>query len=446
MRRVLSSGPLRNGMNGMRQKSAVWLPGHAASAVSGIRGFADEVLESEEEKIKRNQELITSELGRFKRKAKNMPMYVIDEDYGPPHENRLGSLPIVYSKASMLHEVTQEDVSKWYLSRKEDTERLPESLRHCTNEVYRACLSDYLMIRQPTYDVLQALKEIQAGAEDNASGKSVAFHGPRGTGKSISLNLLAQYALQNNWLVIGTRGEDFAGDKLGFIYPSKAKPNIYSQDRYAREWCRKMLKEQGDKLRKIKLKRSYSYTWKSPLTGPESKGRSCDQMGVTVHDLFTQALIDTSTAANIVYDFVEELKIMEPSEGKVLVLMDNINVWDQGTKFRSNKATRRCLRGWELSMVDAFRYFMRKGPVNGMSAWAITCAGYATLTQCNAHIRHAHFEVRSGIYSDDELMSAISHYKASKILTSEVDAFLVARMKGLTGSVPKDLHFDAVLL
>lgn len=84
--------------------------------------------------------------------------------------------------------------------------------------------------------------------------------------------------------------------------------------------------------------------------------------------------------------------------------------------------------------------------MTGISLWAICCGGHATLKMSKWHIAHADFELCTEVYSDDEIMSAVAHFKCSKILTSEVDPFLLARMKGLTGGVPADLLYDAVLI
>lgn len=385
--------------------------------------------------------------GRQKRAMDDLPTAILPEDYGPPHDVRVQKLPQVYMEQCKLADVQEEDVGKWYLCREQDIGRLPLCLSIAHKMLFEATLSEHMMIRQPTFDLIQVLNEIKAeDTQDSANGKSVGVHGPRGTGKSLTLNLVAQYALQNDWLLIACRGEDLVRDLLGFISPSEQKPGIFEQNRYAREWCRYMLESQGNKLKRIKLKNKYDYTWKSPETGTDALGLECEEEGVTLHDLATQATINVETAASVVYDIVKELELVEPEEMKVMVVMDNVNVWDQNSRFRFPDSPHKSIPARQLSMVDAFSRFMLPKPLgSGLSVWAITAGGHATLTQSQGHLAATDFAIGTSIYDDDEFVSSLSHCKTSKLIQSDVDPFFIARVKGLTGNVPRDVLFDACL-
>lgn len=379
--------------------------------------------------------------GRRKREVDFLPSTILPEDYGPPHDTRVNRLPQVYTRCASLKDFTQDDVGKWYLSQTKDTQQMPLCLSLATKFLFEACLSEHIMVRQSAFDVMQALNQVGQGAE----GRSIGVHGPRGCGKSTTLHLLAQYGFQNDYLVIANRGEDFVRDLLGFITPSSSREGIFMQDRYAREWCKALLESQADKLRRIKLKNKYDYPWKSPPDGPEALGLSCEQRGQTLHDLCTQAALDTDKAGEIVYEVVAELQLATVDECKVLVILDNINVWDMPSQFRRPECAYKNVHSRELSMVDALGHFQRVGPSSGMSVFAITAGGYATLNQSQKHLAEADYTVQVGAFSDDELVACMAHCKASNLITSDVDPFFIARVKGLTGNVPRDVLFDATL-
>lgn len=64
----------------------------------------------------------------------------------------------------------------------------------------------YLCMRQHMYDLIQVLKEIDKGQGETASGASIGVHGPRGSGKTTLVNVLAMYAQKNDWLLLPTTG------------------------------------------------------------------------------------------------------------------------------------------------------------------------------------------------------------------------------------------------
>jgi len=402
--------------------------------------------------------------GRAKRACDNLPTYYLEEDFGPSHSERVKALPQVYSRATLLEELTEDDLGKWYECREQDLDQLPLCTQIANKDLFEATLTKHVMIRDESLSIIQGLEESekelvarQEGGEEGASttadsvtkdlafGKSAAVHGPRGSGKSMALSLVHQYALQRDYLVIACRGEDFLRDLFGFITPSTTREGIYNQDRYAKEWCKAMLATHATKLRAIKLKRSYEYTWKSPVNGPEATGDSCENEGTTLHDLFTMSTLQTDLAAGIVYDIVEELVLTKPDEPRVMVLMDNVNLWDMDSKFRRPDCAYKKIPARKLSMIDAFSKFQTTGPGSGMSVFAITCGKHATLTMSRKHLAEANFAVGTSVYSDDEFVNCVSHFKTSSLISSDVDPFYLARMKGLTGNVPRDVMFDAAL-
>jgi len=161
-----------------------------------------------------------------------------------------------------------------------------------------------------------------------------------------------------------------------------------------------------------------------------------------LYGLCEQAMYNVEIAADIFYDFVQEIKLA--TEIKTLVLIDNVNVWDHMSEFRDPVNPFKRIPARKLSMIDAFQTFQKTGPSHGLSVFAM--ASHATLNFGQKHMQEATYTVDQLVYTNDELKTVYLHYKASKMLKSDVNPFLMARVKGLTGCVPRDAFFDAALI
>jgi len=363
----------------------------------------------------------------------------------PVNYERVEQFPHVYSASSHLAQQTEADVGKWYEVSKEDMEKIPQVIKKSLADPLEMGGS-YLMLRQGDSDLLRALNEINSDdAEESAAGATVGVYGPRGSGKTVTMNVLSMYAVQNDWLLLSTTADEFPTDHHGFIVPSTTKEGIFEQRRYSSAYLKNLMKTQGYNLKKIQLKRSYDYEWRDP----EKVDTTVTEVDVAaypaptnLYDLCKQGTIQEEIAALVFYDLVEEVKLA--TEVKTMVVIDNINLWDQPSKFRRPENGFKHIYPRELSMVDAFGSFLKSGPSNGLTAFAM--CSHATQNFGRKHLSEATYTIKQTIYSDAELKSAITHYKVSRLIFAEVDAFLLARIKGLTGNVGRDVFFDAALI
>lgn len=390
-----------------------------------------------------------SEGGTSRKKTEGVLKYQrAADDLVPPFEELTSQFPKVYSSTHILRHLTQEDVGK-FICIEGDVKHIPHSLRTTLEDPFLMAGS-YLLLRQPMFDLLQAATEIATDAPVNAKGSAIGVHGQRGGGKTALLNMLAVFALQNfqDWLFLGTRGEEFMVDLHGGIKPSTRKPGVFNQGRNSREYLRNLMATEGDKLKSVKLKRQYDYPWINVAlinSGATIVGEQAREGAVAPTDLYglcEQAVYDVELAADIFYDFIQEIKLA--TEIKTMVLIDNLNVWDQMSEFRDPANPYKKIAARNLSMINAFQTFQSSGPVNGLSVFAMT--SHATLNFGRKHLQEATYAVEQKVYTNDELKTAYIHYKASRMLKSDLSPFLMARVKCLTGGVPRDAFFDAALI
>lgn len=373
--------------------------------------------------------------------------YMDPNDEVPPYGTLVQNHPDVYSLTYILKHLVDEDIGK-FICLESDVKKIPQKLQITLANPFEMT-GEYLMLRQTMFDLIQVLKEINSDAAVSAKGSTVGIHGQRGGGKTALLNMLAVFAIQNDWLLLTTRGEDFVTDMAGAVSPSTTRPGVFLQGRNSRAFLTDFIAKEAAKLRKVKLKRDYTgRVWvnveliKSGVTLVGNQAREGAKQPETVFELCEQGIYDLGMAAEIFRDVMEEIRLA--TEIKTLVLIDNLNVWDQQSQFRDPENPFKTIPARGLSMVDAFQTFQKHGPANGLAVFALT--SHATFNQSRKHLAEATYAMEQKVYTNDELKTAYLHFKATKMLKSEVSPYLLARVKGLTGGVPRDVFFDGALI
>lgn len=377
---------------------------------------------------------------------------------GPSVEQRLVEYPDLYYQPNELIITTEADVGKWFSCDEVLLTQYPLKNKWINKSVQELfdMSGKYLMMRQPAFDLITAFKDIMSNKKAEANGAVIGVYGPRGSGKSCTLHTLTQAALQhpNKWLVIGLNAREVVADHHGFLYPSPSRDGVHMQGRWCKNFFQNLLDTQGELLKQISLKRTYSYDWilrgeTGHLIGMGEDARAqMDSVattsvdGKTVHDLVTYGAGDSALAAECMYDFVEECILA--NEVHILVSMDGINIWDEKSEFRDPANPFLKLDPRQLSAVNALSKFMRVGPQSGMSVFCTTSA--ATMNMSKTHMAAASYALEIPIYSNKEISQCVWHYKISKFLFAEVDVFLLARVKGMTGGVPRDIFNDCSVI
>jgi hypothetical protein len=182
----------------------------------------------------------------------------------PSAAKRLQQYPTLYAQSSQLVALKDEDQGRWFEITDEALAKVPMVLKETLLEPLEMG-GQYLMLRNASYDVLSALQEIQRGDAESAAGSSVGVYGPRGGGKTVLMNKLALFAVQQEWLLLGSIGEEFPKDMHGWITPSTEKPGVFEQRRNSVAYFKDLMEKQGYLLKSIMLKQKYGYKWIDPL-------------------------------------------------------------------------------------------------------------------------------------------------------------------------------------
>jgi len=377
---------------------------------------------------------------------------------GPPLKERISQFPELYSGFDELIAVTESDVGKWFQCDEGLLVQHPLNSKWINKSVHDMfdMTGKYMMMRQPSFDLISALNEIAVNA-DAERGAVIGVYGRPGVGKSCTLHTLNQAALQDpdKWLTIGFHARDVCVDHFGFLFPSTTREGKHYQGRWCKNFFTNLLETQGNLLKKVSLKREYTYDWilrgetahLTPIELEQAKlqmdaGETDKLEGKTLHDIAVFGRNDSAIAGECFYDFVEEVLLAD--EIHTLVTLDGINIWDEKSEFRDPGNPFKKLECRQLSAVDAVSKFMTQAPKNGMSVFATTSS--ATLNMSKKHMADATYALEVPAYSSQELSNCIWHYKTSRFVFAEVDVFLLARIKGMTGGVAKEVFNDCTLI
>ena len=347
----------------------------------------------------------------------------------PSWSERLSSLPQLYSGTELAAH-SRVDVNKYFLLTDAQQRMIPPQLLAPVAEELRLT-GGYMQLHESYIPFIERLGRVHDGPSGRAAlMKPIGVHGSHGVGKSALLTYLSLWAKERGWLVVAVRADEFSMEKMGWIQPSSDRPSIFEQPLYTQHWLNQLAASQPQLLSSIALKGSY------PFADPAS----CR----TLLDLIHMARDDAALATSVLYATVSELR--SAREVAVLVLMDNVNVWDGLSQFVDpDSRTARPLPARRLALVDALSTFQHVAPQLGASVFATT----AHATKRNLHSHFNTRKVRPVLlqpYSHRALQHALVHYHVSGVLIAEVDAQLVGKVKMLSGAMPKDVKQAALAM
>ena len=120
----------------------------------------------------------------------------------------------------------------------------------------------------------------------------------------------------------------------------------------------------------------------------------------------------------------------------MLVLLDGVNAWDGGSEFVDAGNRCRPLPARRLATVDALSTFQHVAPSNGASVWCTTAHATPRALPQHLNLRKVHaLQLRP--YSLQQLERCLVHYHVSGALLQDVNRALVARVRNLSGAIPR---------
>ena len=347
----------------------------------------------------------------------------------PSWSERVSTLPQLYTSTELAAH-SAVDVNKYFLLSEAQQRLLPSQLLPPMEEELRLT-GGYMQVHDAYIPLIQRLARVHDGRSGRAALlKPIGVHGSHGVGKSALLAYLSLWAKERGWLVVAVRADEFSMEKMGSLQASSERPAIFEQPLYSQHWLSQLAAEQPEPLSRIAVKGHYAF----------AAAAQCRSL----LDMLHIARDDASLATSVLYAAVSELR--RAREMPVLVVLDNVNVWDGASQFVDpDSRTARPLPARRLALVDALSTFQHVAPELGASVFATTA--HAT----NGRL-HEHFNTRKvrpvllQPYSHRALQHALVHYHVSGVLVAEVDRQLVGKVKMLSGALPKEVKHAALAL
>jgi len=361
----------------------------------------------------------------------------------PSVEQRLNQdLKAVYihpKEGSMVSSHEERHVGKYYQISKEMLEKLPITYMQSRTKERQSLVDElertlnYVMVRQVPWDLVQSMKQ--------GTGKLTALVGRKKCGKTTCMNYLAQYGTEQGHIVIATQGLEFSKETLGMLRSNdtrKSGVEIFDQPRFTMDWFARLNALNRNSFEKVVLKGDYSmfdFDWSADQVYDERHVKGADTKTRTVADLVDLAIRNPADAPSLLYRFVEEMYSLTPNEPQVLVLIDDMNFWEHPSEF-VHPRTVKPIPSRQLALVDALSKFALKAPSNGHVVFSLSSEGF--LRNGPTLLAPAQQIVEMTKYSDEELLTALRHYKTSNILefpSNKMNMRWVAWMKVSTCSL-----------
>jgi len=213
-----------------------------------------------------------------------------------------------------------------------------------------------IMVRQPFLEVLEQMKELEAGVPSSAPQASI-FSGPRGQGKSMSLNLALLRARANGWITLSMLDtREWVTEKgamkrgtgtAAVIVPSKLRPGMYSQPRGAQSVLERTLSLHKDQLAKLRQQRKYEHNAYVSEDGFDSLATIAER-----------GIRSAVYAGDAMYDLRMELGLVE--DFPVLIVSDQANALYWPTCFYAKGSA---VGPDKLLALETFRDFDTSGEV-----------------------------------------------------------------------------------
>lgn len=347
----------------------------------------------------------------------------------------------LYTMTYRVSEHQKQDIGRYYQLADGIKSQIPTALtnRHVYEEINDS--GGYLCVRPVMHETIARFNPEH---KDSLAGKSTAVVGRVGTGKSVLLHYAAQYALENQWILLSTNGLEFPYEKLGFIKPT-AEPSrenledlIWHQPNYTQAWFKELISVNEVPFKRVTLKNQYG-----ELFGEEGQSANA-----TLYDLVHVGAENIDSSVAVLDAFVAEIQQVTAEEPTVLTVVDDYNRWDEQSEFYEPIKVQR-IPARQLGLVQAFDALIKQPPATGVSLFAPTSTGL--LRHMQYHVAAADETVETAKYTDGELHSAVFHYTISSLISYDtipegIDKNFIGRVKMMTGSCPKEVYEFAMLL
>lgn len=344
----------------------------------------------------------------------------------------------VIASVSLATASANEKLKFFELSKDLQKKLFPEGINRRTESMFEFVGHRHTMLRKKTFEILEAMRN-----ETYKQRHFPAFviDGARGTGKSIALQQIVQFARESGWIVLYVPRARAWCQEGPYVMRSPYISGKFDIDEMGVDLLQKFVHCHKEQLSQIKLRGDYGDRYyPSSLAAKPKDPSTVDRSSLTLLDLVESGIRDEELACTAVVDLRNELA--QVTEFPVLIAVDEFNTLYQETVFGyEGKAV------WpeDISVVDALRDFDEKGLKperrlkNGLFI-AATTENFPSRHQFKKQVNYKSFKKTMGLYSSEEFDAALDYYNHIQFFHDKPDESQKAYLRQMTKSLPLHVY------
>ncbi|ETV80493.1 hypothetical protein H257_06763 [Aphanomyces astaci] len=341
------------------------------------------------------------------------------------------------------------DVNKFFaLTDEQIKKNFPAGLPKRIKELFELVEPNkHFMLRKPVATILSAMSNFPESWPERWPEKAFVLDGERGTGKTVSLIQIVNFARENGWIVLHVPHARAWIHEAPYVTKSAFHEGKFDIDVVGADILKQLIQCNGTQLASLPLRGDYgdAYYPRSFVKKPKSASEY-NKSDLTLLDICESGLKDDLLTCKAVVDLKAELA--QVTEFPVLIAIDEYNAWFQKTVFGYEGVP---VKAEDITVIDALRdvdasgYRADRKLANGLFI-AATTENYPTKYDFSKQASYKRVRKLLHPYTPQELTSLVDYFHAINFRQSKYSDKDVVFLRLMTKGVPLKVFKQACIL
>ncbi|EQC29553.1 hypothetical protein SDRG_12802 [Saprolegnia diclina VS20] len=353
------------------------------------------------------------------------------------------------SAAHPISQVEKEDLLKFFeLSDAQIKNNFPEGMPKRIKEYFELTEPQkQFMLRKPTLDILSVMKDFPNNWPAHWPEKAFVLDGERGTGKSVALLQIVNFARENGWIVLFAPHVRAWCYDAPYVTKSAHIQGKYDIDVVAMDVLKQLIQSHGHQLAELSLSADYGDKYYPHTFEKKPKSTSeYDKASLTLLDMAENGLKDDLLSCAALVDLRAELA--KVTKFPVLIAIDEYNTLFEKTVFGyegHNVAPRDISFIHALADVDETGHREDRSLANGLFV-AATTKNFPSAFKFTHQVDCKRLRKVMHPYSHEELDQLIAYLRSINFWKKDLTPTEVSFLRLMTKNVPVKVFKQACIM
>ncbi|CAK4078256.1 unnamed protein product [Aphanomyces euteiches] len=341
------------------------------------------------------------------------------------------------------------DINKFFeLTEAQIKKNFPNGLPKRINELFE--LVDphkHFMLRKPVAEILSSMSNFPENWPKQWPERAFVLDGDRGTGKTVSLIQIVNYARESGWIVLHVPHARTWVQDAPYVTKSAFVEGKFDIDVIGMDILKQFIQCHKDQLAQLPLRGDYGDRYYPHTLPKKPKSESeYNKSDLTLLDICENGLKDDLLSCQAVIDLKNELA--QVTEVPVLVAVDEYNAWFEKTVFGYEGVE---VKPEDITIVDAFRdvdatgFRQDRQLKNGLFI-AATTKNYPSRFDFSKQATYKRVRKLLHPYSNEELTSVVDYLHHINFRQAKYSEQDVIYLRLMTKNVPLQVFKQACIL